>query len=674
MKTVRERLKKFFEDFYLVLVLIFLYAPILVMMVLSFNSSKSRSQWGGFTLQWYKQMFESASIMDALYNTLLIAFLSALIATILGTAAAIGISSMKKLPRTICMGLNNIPMLNSDIVTGISLMLMFIAFGISLGFKTILFAHITFNVPYVMLSVMPKLKQTSRNTYEAAMDLGAGPVKAFFKVVFPDILPGVLSGFLMAFTMSLDDFIITHFTKGAGINTLSTLIYSEVRRGIKPSMYALSTVIFVTVLALLLITNFAPAKPQAKAGAGSFGPNAAPDRGKKPAWTGKAAIVLASFLIVGSVAYTSYLHFSSSHSDDLYVYNWGEYIDESVIDEFEAETGIHVTYDLFETNEEMYPVIEAGGVNYDAVCPSDYMIQKMAENGLLAEINFDNVPNIKNIDQVYLEKSKAFDPDNRYSVPYTWGTVGIIYNVQKLEELGVPAPTKWSDLWDERLKGEILMQDSVRDAFMVALKELGYSMNTTDEKELKNAASALTDQKLLIQAYVMDEIFDKMAGGEAALAPYYAGDAITMIGDNPDLAYSVPREGTNLFVDAMCIPKGAKNKEAAEMYINFMCETKTALRNIEYIGYSTPQKDVPQYLDPELAESPISYPSDEVLENTEAFIALPNSTTKLIDQLWTSILSANETAPWTIPVFLIACLGLSISINVVRARKKKHGN
>ena len=266
MKTARERFKKFIEDFYLVLVLVFLYAPILVMMVLSFNSSKSRSQWGGFTLKWYTQMFESATIMDALYNTLLIAFLSALIATILGTAAAIGLSAMKKLPRTICMGLNNIPMLNSDIVTGISLMLMFIAFGISLGFKTILFAHITFNVPYVMLSVMPKLKQTSRNTYEAAMDLGAGPLQAFFKVVFPDIMPGVLSGFLMAFTMSLDDFIITHFTRGAGINTLSTLIYSEVRRGIKPSMYALSTVIFVTILALLLITNFAPAKPQAKAG------------------------------------------------------------------------------------------------------------------------------------------------------------------------------------------------------------------------------------------------------------------------------------------------------------------------------------------------------------------------------------------------------------------------
>ena len=370
MNKIRQNFRRFLQDFYLVLIMLFLYAPTATMVVLSFNSSKSRTQWGGFTLQWYTQMFASRNIMAALQNTLLIAFLSALIATIIGTAASIAISSMKQVPQTIVMGITNIPMLNADIVTGISLMLAFIAFGVSLGFKTVLIAHITFNIPYVILSVMPKLKQTNRFTYEAALDLGASPFRAFFKVVFPDILPGVLSGFLLAFTMSLDDFIITHFTRGAGINTLSTLIYSEVRRGIKPSMYALSTVIFVTILALLLITNFAPAKPQAKAGAGSFGPNAVPDKEKKPLWNGKTAIVLASFLIVGSVCYTSYLHFTSSHSNELYVYNWGEYIDESVIDEFEAETGIHVTYDLFETNEEMYPVIEAGAVSYDAVCPS----------------------------------------------------------------------------------------------------------------------------------------------------------------------------------------------------------------------------------------------------------------------------------------------------------------
>lgn len=259
MTTKKTRFfKRFIQDFYLVLILVFLYAPIATMAVLSFNSSKSRTQWGGFTTRWYSQMFSSSTIMTALYNTLLIAFLSSLIAVVIGTAAAIAINGMKRIPRSILMGITNIPMLNADIVTGISLMLAFIAFGISLGFQTILISHITFNIPYVILSVMPKLKQTDKSTYEAALDLGATPIFAFFKVVFPDILPGVLSGFLLAFTMSLDDFIITHFTRGAGINTLSTLIYSEVRRGIKPSMYALSTIIFITVLVLLLITNFAP--------------------------------------------------------------------------------------------------------------------------------------------------------------------------------------------------------------------------------------------------------------------------------------------------------------------------------------------------------------------------------------------------------------------------------
>lgn len=258
MKTIKDNIKRILENFYLVLIMVFLYAPIATLMVLSFSGSKSRTQWGGFTLRWYLEMFESSTIMNALQNTLVIAFSSALIATVIGTAAAIAVNSMKPVARTVIMGITNIPMLNADIVTGISLMLAFIAFGISLGFKTILIAHITFNIPYVILSVMPKLKQTNKSVYEAAMDLGASPVYAFFKVVFPDILPGVLSGFLLAFTMSLDDFIITHFTKGAGINTLSTLIYSEVRRGIKPSMYALSTLIFAVVLVLLIITNFAP--------------------------------------------------------------------------------------------------------------------------------------------------------------------------------------------------------------------------------------------------------------------------------------------------------------------------------------------------------------------------------------------------------------------------------
>ena len=642
MKQTYDKLKQFFQNFYLIFVLIFLYSPIVVMTVLSFNSSKSRSQWGGFTAQWYREMFESPVIMEALYNTLMIAFLSALIATILGTAAAIGISSMKKAPKTIFMGINNIPMLNSDIVTGISLMLMFVAFGVSLGFKTILFAHITFNVPYVMTSVLPKLRQTSKYTYEAALDLGAGPIEAFFKVVFPDILPGVLSGFLMAFTMSLDDFIITHFTKGAGINTLSTLIYSEVRRGIKPSMYALSTVIFVTVLALLLITNFAPSKQQLEA-------KAAKDLadGKKPnRWVPRlyqAALVLTSFLIICVVSYTTYLHFDSSHSNELYVYNWGEYIDESVVAQFEEETGIHVTYDMFETNEEMYPIIEAGAVQYDVVCPSDYMIQKMAENDLLLELNPENIPNLEYIDDTYIEKSQSFDPQNKYSVPYTWGTVGILYNTKRLEELGVEPPTSWSDLWDPRYEGEILMQDSVRDALMVALKMNGHSLNSIDPTELEEAKNLLLQQKPLVQAYVVDQVRDKMLNAEAAVGVIYSGELLylqeeaELLDLDYELKYVIPEEGSNVWIDAWVIPYNARNKENAEKWIDFLCRPDIALKNFEYITYATPNAGAFELLDEETQNNKAVFPDDELLENCEVYQYLGTAADDLYSTLWKEI-------------------------------------
>jgi spermidine/putrescine transport system substrate-binding protein len=279
----------------------------------------------------------------------------------------------------------------------------------------------------------------------------------------------------------------------------------------------------------------------------------------------------------------------SADGGELYVYNWGEYIDEDVISQFEEETGITVVYDLFETNEEMYPVIEAGAVNYDVVCPSDYMIQKMRENDLLAELNFDNIPNIAQIDPAYMEMSQAFDPENKYSVPYCWGTVGILYNTKLLDELGVPAPTKWADLWDERLSGEILMQDSVRDAFMVALKKDGYSMNSESKDELEQAKQELIDQKPLVQAYVIDQVRDKMIGGEAAVGVIYSGemlyiqDEVASLGLDYDLEYVIPEEGTNLWLDSWVIPKNAKNKENAEKFINFLCRPDIALMNFEYM-------------------------------------------------------------------------------------------
>ena len=334
-----------------------------------------------------------------------------------------------------------------------------------------------------------------------------------------------------------------------------------------------------------------------------------------------------------------------SGSNELYVYNWGEYIDEDVIDQFEEETGIKVIYDMFETNEEMYPVIEAGGVNYDVVCPSDYMIQKMRENDLLAEINFDNVPNLDQIDPTYLEMSKSFDPENKYSVPYTWGTVGILYNTKRLEELGMDVPTKWSDLWDERLDGEILMQDSVRDAFMVALKKDGYSMNSDNEDELQQAKQDLIDQKPLVQAYVIDQVRDKMIGGEAAIGVIYSGEMLYIqnevkdLGLDYDLKYVIPEEGTNLWIDSWVIPKNAKNKENAEKWIDFLCRPEIAKQNFDYITYSTPNKGAFDLLDEEIQNNKALFPDIDFLKDSEVYEYLGDEVDAVYNELWKEVKS-----------------------------------
>ena len=336
---------------------------------------------------------------------------------------------------------------------------------------------------------------------------------------------------------------------------------------------------------------------------------------------------------------------ASGDAGELYVYNWGEYIDETVIDEFEEETGIKVVYDLYETNEEMYPVIEAGGIAYDAVCPSDFMIQKMREHDLLAEINFDNVPNIDQIDPLYMELSKSFDPENKYAVPYTWGTIGILYNKERLQELGVPAPTKWADLWDERLSGEILMQDSVRDAFMVALKKDGFSANSTDETELQQAKQDLIDQKPLIQAYVIDQVRDKMIGGEAAIGVIYSGE-IMYIQDEVaaqnlpfSLEYVIPEEGTNVWLDSWVVPKNAKNKENAEKWINFLCRPDVAVKNFEYITYATPNKAAKEMLDEEIQNNKAVFPDAKQLKNCEVYRYLGDEADELYNSLWKEVKS-----------------------------------
>ena len=626
-------IRKYLQKIYLALIFILLYAPIVTLIVLSFNQSKTRAKWGGFTLKWYKELLKNEQIMSAFYTTLIIAFVSAAIATVIGTAAAIAIQGMKQKWKTMYMGLTNIPMMNAEIVMGVSLMLLFIAFHMTLGFGTILIAHITFNIPYVILSVLPKLKQTNRYTYEAALDLGASPVKAFFKVVFPDIVPGVLSGFMLAFTMSLDDFVITHFTKGPGIDTLSTKIYTEVRKGIKPEIYALSTIMFVTVLVLLLLINYSPKEEEETV--------VRKKKVRKPSRVKKILIqrvvpVAICIVFIGGGFYYAKEN-DVMNGEKLVVYNWGEYIDPEVLTMFEEETGIDIVYEEFETNEILYPKISSGAIAYDVICPSDYMIQRMIENDLLSEINFDNIPNLKNIGKQYLERSRQFDPENKYSVPYCWGTVGILYNKMMVDE---PVDS-WSILWDPKYKDNILIQDSVRDAFGVTLKYLGYSLNSIDLDELTEAKNLLIEQKPLVQAYVIDQVRDKMIGNEAALGVIYSGEAIYTQKENPNLEYVIPKEGSNIWIDSWVIPKNAEHKENAEKFINFLCRPDIALMNFEYITYSTPNEAARELIEDEsIRNSEIAFPDLSKYDNLETFQYLGTEADQVYGDLWNKVKSS----------------------------------
>lgn len=358
------------------------------------------------------------------------------------------------------------------------------------------------------------------------------------------------------------------------------------------------------------------------------------------------------------------------------VYNWGEYISDGsdglldVNAEFTNLTGIKVNYSTYATNEELYAKLKGGGTDYDIIIPSEYMIARMIKEGMLQKLNYENIPNFKNIMDKF--KDLLYDPGNLYSVPYTWGTVGIIYDNTAID---IPSEEiDWDILWDEKYADSILMFDNPRDSFAIAEVMLGYSMNTEDINELNDAAEKLKEQKKLVQSYVMDEIFDKMGAGEAVLAPYYAGDAVTLMDEYEHLSFAVPKSGTNLFLDSICIPASSTKKEAAEMYINFMCEPDVAYATTSYIGYSTPNSAAFEMLDDEVKNDGISYLSDEYInEHTTVFANLSDKANREMQRLWTDMKSTeeNETNKWLVPIFLLACVALSVGILIRRHIRSK---
>lgn len=638
------------------LVFLFLYAPIFILIIFSFNAGTSSSVWKGFSLNWYAELFHNRLIMQSVYTTLLVSLLATVIATIAGTFAAIGFYAMRRKVRDPLLAVNNIPMMNADIVTGVSLCLLFVVlFGfwnsiaewvnsvqtlitlptkLSMGFGTLLIAHICFNIPYVILSVGPKLRQMDRNLIDAAQDLGCTWMQAFWKVIIPEIKPGIVSGALTAFTMSIDDFIISYFTAGSSTSTLAMTIYGMTKKRVSPEINAISTLLFVTVLVLLAIVNLreSHAKRRSKAH------RTVSRRGHKVLRgiaAGAAACALVAVLIVtGRSANTERV---------VNVCSWGEYIDESLIDEFEQKTGITVNYQTAESNEALYSLIEMGGADFDVIVPSDYMVARLIDEGLLAELDYDNIPNYALIGDQY--KGLSYDPENKYTVPYTWGTLGIIYNTTMVDE----EITSWDAMFDTKYAGQVLMINNSRDAMAAALLDLGYSINTTDEGELQEAFELLAGAKKngVYQAFVMDQVFQKMEGGNAAIAMYYAGDYLTMLENNEDLRFVIPDEGSNWFVDAMCVLKTSQHKAEAEEWINFIASTTSNLANMDYIWYASPNTEAlaqyPDYyleiydeeLDGELFE--IMAAPDETLARCELYENLPRQTLTLYNDLWTQL-------------------------------------
>ncbi len=619
---------KRFSKFYIGLILFFLFAPIAVMIFFSFNAGKSTSIFTGFSLDWYLELFKNSEILNALKNSLILAVTSAIIATVIGTAAAFGIHHMKsKYLRQSLMTVTNIPLMNPEIITGISMMFLFVFVGGILGlttklnFWTMLIAHITFCLPYVILNVLPKFKQMNKALPEAALDLGCTPIQSFFKVQLPAIMPGVITGLTMSFTLSFDDFVISYFTSGTDFQTLPILIYSMTKKSVKPTIYALSSIIFVIILVMLLITNREKSsyerleakkakaekkrkeainkankskKQKLSSGAPVF---EAPSQNKKfssyplkiVAMICAVAVIISACVMIG--VYTR-------NTITLNVYNWGEYISDGSDDSLDVNKAfeeycrntlgkrVKVNYVTYTSNEDLYAKLSSNAVSYDVIVPSDYMIARLASEGLLQELDFENIPLYEEcISEDF--RNLYYDPENKYSVPYTYGMIGVIYDANKVDEADIG---DWDLMWNQKYSGQIVQFNNARDAFGTAFYKLGLDVNTTDKSAWDTGLEELKKQKPLLNKLVMDEIFNMMESGEAAIGAYYAGDYLTMLdnqAENVDLRFYYP-ENTNLFVDAMCIPTCAQNKELAEQYINFMLSEEPAIANAEYICYASP--------------------------------------------------------------------------------------
>lgn len=611
---------------YLACIMLFFYLPIIYMVFFSFNESKSLSKFTGFSLKWYEAMLANNSMIEAIYYTVLIAIIATLVSTIVGTLASIGLSKSRKILKEIVLQVNNLPVLNPEIVTAIGLMLFFTSLHVTKGFWTLLLSHIAFCIPYVMLSVLPRIRRLDPNLAEAAMDLGASPFYALRKVIVPQLMPGIVAGALIAFTMSFDDFVISYFVTGQGINNISIMVYTMAKR-VNPTINALSTLIVVAITVVLIVTNLLSMRKKTETKNG------------KLKLTIVAVCVCLGLYGLNTLRSNSKSNFdpiATYGCDTLNVFNWGEYVGEKTISNFEDRYNVKVNYSVFASNEEMYTKL-LGGDDYDVLIPSDYMIERLISEKRLRKLDKSHIPNLSALTEGV--KNLPFDPDNTYSVPYFWGSVGIIYDKTKIDSTDVETQG-YNVLKNTKYKGQIYIYDSERDSFMMALKALGYSMNSENDEEINAAYEWLLELKATMDpVFVTDEVIDGMINNEKNMAVVYSGDAAYIQMENPNMAYWEPLEGTNQWSDAMVVPSNAACPLLAEEFINYNLEYEAAYDNSNYVGYTSGVDEVKKALETgEYADSSAyiprtGYKLDEVFVNNEAM-------KKKLSELWIKIKAA----------------------------------
>ena len=592
---------------YIVLMYAFFYLPILVTMVFSFNSSKSLTSFSGFSLRWYEKLVTDSNIIAAVYVSVSIALIATLVSTVLGTITAIGLSKSKKILKEWILNVNNMPIMNPEIVTAIGLMILFTSARMERGYITMLLAHIAFCTPYVIVSVYPKVRAMDHNLADVAMDLGATPYQALTKVILPMLKPGIFAGMLLAFTMSIDDFVISYFVTGNGVSNISIIVYNMTKRT-NPTINALSTILILVVVIVLVLVEVIPRIVKRRRDHQVVMENA------KSGFMKKTAIAAGAVVTIVIICFCIHNFMNINNKSVLRVYNSGEYVDTQLIERFEEENDCQIIYETFDSNESMYTKLQSGA-EYDILVPSDYMIERLMKEKFLKKIDWTKITNRDKIIPKLLDNN--FDKCNNYTVPYYWGTVGILYNKKKVSQKDLQQG--WDILRNEKYKGKIYMYDSERDSFMIALKALGYSMNTHNKKELQEAYQWLMKQsETMDPVYVGDDVMDNMISGNKDMAVVYSGDGAYIISENENMGFMVPEQGSNVWTDGMVITKYCDNTDLAHKFIDFFLQEDVAIQNTEYIGYDSAVKSVYEYYrDEEYAGNPGCAPDTSNPKNEE---------------------------------------------------------